>query len=292
MSYLLLLITSFLWGSIGIFILGIDISSTQTAFYRLLFACISLISIYAFSKNKTNISIIKENFLKLLFAGGFLGANWVALFEAYKLSSVSITTVVYSVSPILIIAISPIIYKEKLTVQKIIGIACAFLGMCAVSLSVGVGDVSLLGVMVAFLGASMYSASCLINKSIKGISGFNMAMIEMIMALIVVSVYTFLINKESLEIASGKYMINLIIIGVVHTGIAYGIYMSVIQKVQIQTIAVFAFLEPFFALVLSALILKERMSDIQIIGAVCIIGGAMFAEFFKPKRIKWKIAKK
>ncbi len=284
MNYLMLIIPSILWGSIGIFIDGILISSTQVAFFRLLFASITLAFIYLFSKNKVSITEFKKSLIKLALAGSFIGANWVALFEAYRRSSVSIATVVYYIAPLIIISASPYIYKEKLTLSKITGILLAFLGMCAVSLSASSGQVQISGILFAVLGAVLYASACLINKSIRNISGFNVAMIELMIGTIVVGIYTFILMGETITYPGDKYMINLIILGVVHTGIAYGLYMTAIQRVPMQTTAVCSFGEPLFAIIFSVIILGERMSGIQITGAVLIIGGAMFAELYKGKK--------
>ncbi len=286
MYYLMLLIPAILWGSIGVFLDGILISSTQIAFYRLSFASITLIIFYIFSKNKADINKIKANLVKLICAGACIGGNWVALFEAYKLSSVSLGTVVYYISPILVILASPFFYKEKLTITKIIGSATAFLGLCAVSLSVSIGQVKIEGITFAFIGAILYAIVCLINKSITEISGFNVAMIELIIGAIIIAFYTFVISGETLVYPGDKYMINLIILGVVHTGIAYGVYMTAIQKVPMQTTAICSFADPLSAIIFSAVFLNEKMTQIQIIGAVCIIGGAFFAEIYKGKNKK------
>ncbi len=283
MYYLMVLIPAMLWGSIAVFIDGIPISSTQVAFYRTVLGSLSLIMIYLFSKNKMDIKAVKKNILKLVLAGGCIGANWIALFEGYRLASVSVVTVVYYLSPIIVMAVSPYLFKEKLTFEKVLGMSTAFLGLIAVSFSAGVGEVSVSGIISAFIGAILYAIACILNKTINGISGFNVAMIELVMGAVLVFIYTFMINGETLNYPGDRYMINLIIIGVVHTGVAYGVYMSAIQKVSMQTIAILSFAEPIFAIIFSAVILKEVMTFWQIIGAVCVIGGAMFAELYKRK---------
>ena len=72
-----------------------------------------------------------------------------------------------------------------------------------------------------------------------------------------------------------------ILLGVINTGFGCWLYFSSLSKLPVQSVAVLGYLEPLSAVVLSALVLAERMSTFQTIGAVLIIGGAMFGELVK-----------
>ena len=69
-----------------------------------------------------------------------------------------------------------------------------------------------------------------------------------------------------------------IIVGIVHTGIAYALYFGSMEHLKAQSVAVLSYLDPVFALILSAVILGERMTVFGIIGAVLIIGSALISE--------------
>ena len=51
----------------------------------------------------------------------------------------------------------------------------------------------------------------------------------------------------------------------------------------VQTVAVCGYLEPLSAVIFSALLLHEQLTEAQIVGAALIIGGALFAECFQPR---------
>ena len=70
-------------------------------------------------------------------------------------------------------------------------------------------------------------------------------------------------------------------LGIVNTGIGCCLYFSAIKELSAGSVAICGYLEPLSALLFSALLLSERLSFIQIIGAICIIGGAIFAESYK-----------
>lgn len=62
-------------------------------------------------------------------------------------------------------------------------------------------------------------------------------------------------------------------------------YFSPLSKLPLQTVAVCGYLEPLSAVLFAALLLGEKMTAIQYLGAVCIIGGAMIGELVKPKEL-------
>ena len=72
--------------------------------------------------------------------------------------------------------------------------------------------------------------------------------------------------------------VMLSILGIVHTGIAYALYFGGIRDVNAQTAAILSYLDPVLSILLSALILRERLDVFSVIGAVLILGSALYRE--------------
>ena len=70
----------------------------------------------------------------------------------------------------------------------------------------------------------------------------------------------------------------LLVVGIVHTGIAYALYFGSMDGLSVQSIAVFSYIDPVSALLFSALLLREPLTVPHLIGAVLIIGSAMVSE--------------
>lgn len=70
----------------------------------------------------------------------------------------------------------------------------------------------------------------------------------------------------------------IVVVGIIHTGIAYALYFGSMKELSSQSIAVLSYIDPVSALILSAVILHESLSVFGIIGAVLIIGAALFSE--------------
>ena len=68
----------------------------------------------------------------------------------------------------------------------------------------------------------------------------------------------------------------ILVLGVVNTGVGCYLYFSPLAKLPVQTVAICGYLEPLSAVVFAALLLGEKMTALQIVGAACIIGAAQW----------------
>ena len=73
----------------------------------------------------------------------------------------------------------------------------------------------------------------------------------------------------------------LLVVGIVHTGIAYVLYFGSMDGLRVQSVALLSYIDPVSALLFSALLLREPLSLPGIIGAVMIIGSAIVSELEK-----------
>ena len=73
-------------------------------------------------------------------------------------------------------------------------------------------------------------------------------------------------------------LIMLLIVGVVHTGVAYWLYFGAMGNVPAQTAALLSYLDPVIAILLSALVLGEAMTLLTGLGALLVLGATMASE--------------
>ena len=76
----------------------------------------------------------------------------------------------------------------------------------------------------------------------------------------------------------------LFFVGIVHTGIAYTLYFGSMSGLKAQTIALFSYIDPVVAIILSAVILQENIGLWGVIGAVMVLGSTMVSELFGEKK--------
>ena len=142
------------------------------------------------------------------------------------------------------------------------------------------------GLFCGGMSALMYFFMVTLNKQSKKITGMENSVIQLTVSFLTVAVFVgfkqhFILN---VPVEDWKWIL---ILGLVNTGLGCYFYFSPLSKLPVQTVAVCGYLEPLSAVVFAALILGESMSFYQIIGAICIIGGAMIGEMIKQKNTSW-----
>jgi len=273
-------LSMFIFGTIGIFVRHIPFPSSVIALARGGIGMLFLLLVVVLSKQKLSASDIRRNLLPLCLSGFFLGFNWILLFEAYRYTTVATATLCYYLAPVFVILVSPLILKEKLTAKKLICVAVALLGMVFVS---GVLETGLpsagegKGILFGIAAATFYASVVLCNKHIHDISSYDMTIMQLGIATVVLLPYTLLTESVGdLQFTAGALGM-LLFVAIVHTGVAYALYFSSMQGLSSHTIAIFSYVDPIVAIMLSALLLHEPMGISGIIGAVLILGSTLIS---------------
>lgn len=269
-----------IFGTIGIFVTYIPLSSSLIALVRGAIGTAFLLLVLLCQGKKPDFAAIKKNLLILALSGGFIGINWILLFESYRYTLVSIATLCYYFAPILVILLSPILLGERFSLKKILCVLAALLGMALISGIFQGGEIgpeNLKGILFGLGAAAFYAGVVLLNKKLKDIAGFDATLTQLFFAALVISPYALTTGGATGE-ATVLGLVLLLVVGVIHTGFAYTLYFSSIQKLPAQTAAIFSYIDPVISLVLSALILGERMGVSGVIGAVLILGSTFLSE--------------
>lgn len=274
------IIAMLIFSSIGIFVRSLPYPSSFIAFTRGIVGFAIILVFMAFKKQKSDRKAIKENFILLAASGIFIGINWVALFESYRYTTVATATLCYYMAPMFVIMASPLVLGERLTAKKLICIITALFGMVLVS---GVfeaerGEIQLKGIICGLVAAAFYASVMLINKKMTEIPAYDKTYIQLLFAAAVVGVYNIFTVELSTLSTDIKHILLLLFVGVFHTGFAYTLYFGAMKSMKAQSVAILSYIDPVFALVLSAVILKESMSLYGIIGAAMVLGAALVCE--------------
>ena len=278
MEKLKMIVSMVIFGTIGIFVQYTPLSSTVIACVRSVIGALFLAAVILVTGKKPNIQAIKKNWILLLLSGGALGFNWICLFEAYRYTTVAVATLCYYMAPVFVIILSPIVLKERLTALKILCTAAAVAGIILIS---GGGGGSAKGIALGLAAAMMYCAILLMNKKMEGIDALEKTLCQLSVSAAVMVVYTLITQDLSEIVPNTVTIVMALVLGIVHTGIAYILFFGSVGKLPAQTSAVLSYIDPVTAIVLSALFLKQPMSAVQIGGAVLILG-SMFANELLP----------
>lgn len=261
----------------------IALNSYEIVFLRTLIGSILLIVIFLFGKNKFHIKENKKDTIFIVFSGIAMGTSWMFLYEAYQQIGVSLASLLYYCGPVIVMILSPIIFREKLTVPKIAGFSIVLVGIFLVNGNTTENSDNLWGLFCGGMSAVMYFFMVTLNKKSKNISGMENSVIQLAVSFLTVAVFVEIKQGFVINVPSDSWM-WILILGILNTGIGCYLYFSPLSKLPVQTVAVCGYLEPLSAVVFATVLLGEKMTFIQIVGAVFIIGGAMIGELIKPKK--------
>jgi len=278
---LLLILSMVIFGTIGMFRRFIPLPSSLLAMVRGLIGMLFLVALLAVKKQPVSGAAIRKNLPVLILSGIALPFNWMLLFEAYNHTSVATATLCYYMAPIFLILVSPVLFKEKLTGKKGICVAVALLGMVMVS---GVFDApaegihGVKGILLGLGAAILYAAVMVLNRYLKDISAYDRTIMQLGLAAVVMLPYVLLTEDLSAITLSAGAVGMLLVVGIVHTGVAYACYFGSIGALPAQTVALFSYIDPVVAILLSVLVLRESSSVWAMVGAVLVLGSTLVSE--------------
>jgi RarD protein len=281
-SLAMLVASMLIFGSIGVFRRQIPLSSAFLAFTR---GILGGLVVWGFrlARGRERAAKLpgKRRFL-LILSGAAIGVNWILLFEAFEHTTVAVATLCYYMQPTIVVLLSPLVFRERLTGKKAACAAAAIVGMALVSGVIGGGEArggSARGILLGLGAAVFYSAVVMMNKKLGGIDARQKTIVQLLSAGIVLIPYLLLTGGFRDAAIQGTTLPLLLILGVVHTGIAYLLYFGSMDGLRVQSIALLSYIDPVSALFFSAVFLREPLTVPCIIGAVLIIGSAAVGEW-------------
>ena len=273
-SYKLLLVLSMIiFGSVALFVKQIGLSSGEISLYRALIALI-LIGLYLLiTKQKIDFKTLKKDILLLFLSGAAMGFNWIFLFEAYNYTSVSVATLSYYFSPVILVVLSSVFLKEKLNLKSVLCFLVAVIGMVLIidPKNLFGNDGSITGVLLGLMAALLYAVVVFLNMFIKNVSGIKRTFLQFLAAAVLLFPYVLLTDGINILNLTSVGLTSLLILGIVHSGIAYCIYFSSVKNLKGSEIAVLSYIDPLVAVIISFVFLKEPFSLLQAVGGLLIL---------------------
>lgn len=280
-----MLITSMaIFGTLGLFVRNIPVSSGELALYRAVLAALLLAAYFVVTKQKIPFEKIKKEVPLLLLSGIAMGINWILLFEAYKYTTVSIATLSYYFAPVIVTVVCPILFHEKLTGRQIVCFAMSTLGIVMIT---GIGDMSggndFIGILFGLGAAVFYATVILLNKFIKNVEGIHRTFFQFLSAILILIPYVMMTSGVTLGKMNTIGWVNLLIVGFIHTGVTYCMYFSSLKELPGQKAAILSYIDPLVAVIISVTILGEKMTLWQVIGGILILGFTLWNEMTPVK---------
>ena len=272
-----------LYGTVGMFLRFSGLPSEAIALYRGVLGALFILIWRSVRGEKPDGAAIRRNLLLLIVSGILLGLNWIFLFAAYVKTTVAVASLCNYMAPILVIAFTPLVLKEKLDPRKLPCIAAALLGIILVSnlFGGGIGDPA--GIIYGPAGAVCFAAIVFCNRRMKELPAMDRALMQLGISAVTVLPYV-LLKNGGLPVPGGRALLIVLMLGLLQTGVAYCLYFRGMAVLPVQTVAILGYLEPVVSVLCSFFFLHEPLTLRGWVGAALVIAAAAVSELMPAQR--------
>ncbi len=277
-AYLQYFAALLLFGMNGLLVSAIQLPSCEIVFLRTLLGSGVLFFLVAVLRPAR---LSRRDGLFVVGSGIAMGASWTVQYEAFQLVGVGVSSLVYCLGPVLIVALAPRLLGERPSTAHKVGLAVVLLGVAFINGQALGSGASAVGIGCALATVAAYVAMVLLIKRAKDTCGMRGPAVQMLAACafsFAASIVLQAIGLEQLAIPAVSDAAPLLVLGLLNGGICCYWYFDSISKLPAQSVAVCDYLEPLSALLLSAVVLGETLGGLQIAGAVLVFAGAIGSE--------------
>lgn len=239
-SYFKYLAALFLFGSNGFVASFISLTSYETVLTRSVLGSALLIALYFLTGHDLSFIKHKKDLAFIALSGVAMAADWLFLFEAYTHIGVGLSILINYFGPVMVIALSPIVLKEKISLQKLIALIAAILGVVLISGSAVIGGLNKWGILCAVFSAFSYTIMVLSSKKTEHVTGMDNSMFQLFITMITVVIFVWV--KQGLYVPiQPNEIIPILWLGLVNTGIGCYLYFSSIGKISAQSVGILGY---------------------------------------------------
>ncbi|KOP82716.1 transporter [Bacillus sp. FJAT-21945] len=274
------ILSMIIFGTIGLVVRYINLSSSERALLSSFIGFLFLLLIFIMIKKRISWNLVKSNALFLILSGIALGGNWIFLYQSYDHTTIANATLGYYFAPVFVMILSPFVLREQLSIKKIVCIGVAIIGMLMIvgeGISASRSD-DILGLSFGLIAAAFYAALLLLNKFIKDMEKLELTIIQLGITTLLLMPYVFLTSGFGIFEVSSSSIPFIFILGIINTGIGFWLFFAGMENLKGQNIAMLSYVDPFVAILISAIILQEQLTIVQMLGGALLLGSTFVSE--------------
>ena len=273
-----------LYGTIGMCLRWVQAPSELAALCRGVIGAVFILLYQRLRGRHPDRGAIRKRLPLLILSGVSLGLNWIFLFAAYMKTTVAVASLCNYLAPVIVILIAPAVLREKLDLRKIPLVLLALAGILLVSGVLENGGGETAGVLLGLTAALFFVLVVICNRKLGEIPALDRSMIQLAISAATILPYVLLRNGIAMSGIDLRSWGIILLLGVVHTGLAYCFYFSGMSSLPVQSVAILGYLEPVVSVLCSVLFLHESMTPAGWIGAALVLVSAAVSESLPEKR--------
>ena len=280
--YSVMLVTTLFWAlghPLGRIILR-TVHPFQLAFINLLVGLLALVAYLAASGKLRSLRAVSRGDLAGSLGLGVLGfaVYQVLTFSALSRIPASINAVLVSTNVVMIAPLAALVLGERLRWARAAAIVCAFAGVVLITFSQGFAAgtrIDPIGCTFSLLAALSFALYTVLGKRVvQRTDPLIVTALALFSGAVLLGVATSAtIGFGRLWSADGQAWSLMILLGLTMIGFGYPAWFACLKRLPASRASVFIYLTPVFAVILSFLILGERVTWPFFAGGVLVLGG-------------------
>lgn len=286
--YALLFVGVFSVALSSIFIKWSSAPASIMGMYRLLFTVLFLIPFRPWKQEGfSRLSLDAKGSFLLLLSGLFLGLHFLFWMESLKHTSVASSMILLTLQPVFIMIGSFFLFKERTSIRGVLSLAVALAGAVLIGWGdIGLSKESLYGDMLSIAGALSFSLYMLIGQRLmKAIPSMQYSLIVFLIAGLLLFVFNMFNHYTLTDYALSEWGIFLLL-ALIPTFMGHMLFNWLLAYMQATTVSMAVIGEPFLAIILAYLLLKEQPTLLQIIGGLLTMVGVGGFFRIRPKYVQ------
>ena len=282
-NFILILLLGFVWGASFMLnkVIVQDISPALMTTIRLFLAAIFL----SFFIKKTDIKSIKENIF-ILFVIGIL--NFSIPFYLYARAAVdldaSLTAVLNGITPIFVLLIGILFFRNKINLKQVIGIAIGFVGLVMFT-GYDSLTISIYPVVLCLIGSICYAICTNILEKLKQISTIVLTTIPLIFGAFGSIPMTLMeMNTNFYLNPTTTSIVSLLVLSFICTSLGLLGWIYIMKRSSALIASTVIYLIPITAMIWSSLLLSEIITFLMVIGLSLMLFGVWMTNYFDIKK--------
>lgn len=198
-----------------------------------------------------------------------------------------------AVTPLVVLPMAVLVFRtERFAPRKVWGLTLGFTGALVIlGFWRGAGGASLSGQLMCFAAATCYGVAIPYQKRFlasRAESAVVISLVQLLLATSLLAVAAPVVTRRVPDVTalSWSAVVSVVALGALGTGIAFTIHLRNIRLVGATVASMVTYLVPVVATVLGVLILRERLTWFQPVGAVVVLAGVAVSQgllFGRPR---------